>query len=165
MLRGCANLRSAHFLCFNCFTFHVWIWLWLLDPLMNPFLACLFGTRRNDTFWANRMQPELLQSLKCLINYLWCNINLILCHCSLPVHDIWLWINSTLFLFSPLHFSLTDSCSSLICSLLVWAKTIDLSPLPPYQSSVDHKEFKRCGPFDPYINAKVCTKRCWKHFL
>lgn len=25
------------------------------------------------------------------------------------------------------------------------------------QSSVDHKEFKRCGPFDPYINAKVCT--------
>uniref|UniRef100_G3NG10 Ankyrin repeat and sterile alpha motif domain containing 1A n=1 Tax=Gasterosteus aculeatus aculeatus TaxID=481459 RepID=G3NG10_GASAC len=23
------------------------------------------------------------------------------------------------------------------------------------QSSVDHKEFKRCGPFDPYINAKV----------
>ncbi|TNN73188.1 hypothetical protein EYF80_016674 [Liparis tanakae] len=21
-------------------------------------------------------------------------------------------------------------------------------------SSVDHKEFKRCGPFDPYINAK-----------
>nr|XP_043895081.1 ankyrin repeat and SAM domain-containing protein 1A isoform X1 [Solea senegalensis] len=22
------------------------------------------------------------------------------------------------------------------------------------QSSVDHKEFKRCGPFDPYINAK-----------
>ncbi|GLD50078.1 ankyrin repeat and SAM domain-containing protein 1A isoform X1 [Lates japonicus] len=23
------------------------------------------------------------------------------------------------------------------------------------QSSVDHKEFKRCGPFDPYINAKL----------
>ncbi|KAG8002523.1 Ankyrin repeat and SAM domain-containing protein 1A [Nibea albiflora] len=23
------------------------------------------------------------------------------------------------------------------------------------QSSVDHKEFKRCGPFDPYINAKT----------
>ncbi|XP_038138696.1 ankyrin repeat and SAM domain-containing protein 1A-like isoform X7 [Cyprinodon tularosa] len=23
------------------------------------------------------------------------------------------------------------------------------------QSSVDHKEFKRCGPFDPYINAKI----------
>ncbi|KAM9752226.1 ankyrin repeat and SAM domain-containing protein 1A isoform 4-T4 [Menidia menidia] len=29
-----------------------------------------------------------------------------------------------------------------------------LSPLPPSQSSVEHKEFKRCGPFDPYINAK-----------
>lgn len=39
---------------------------------------------------------------------------------------------------------------------------IGLSSLPPSQSSVDHKEFKRCGPFDPYINAKVCTQRCWK---
>lgn len=39
-------------------------------------------------------------------------------------------------------------------------KTIDLSSLPPSQSSVDHKEFKRCGPFDPYINAKVCTQCC-----
>ncbi|XP_044067421.1 ankyrin repeat and SAM domain-containing protein 1A-like isoform X12 [Siniperca chuatsi] len=26
------------------------------------------------------------------------------------------------------------------------------------QSSVDHKEFKRCGPFDPYINAKLLTR-------
>lgn len=54
----------------------------------------------------------------------------------------------------------------LIHSLLVWTETIDLSSLPPLQSSVDHKEFKRCGPFDPYINAKVCTQCCRKqHFL
>lgn len=33
------------------------------------------------------------------------------------------------------------------------------------QSSVDDKEFKRCGPFDPYINAKVCTQSCQKHFF
>ncbi|MEQ2307759.1 Ankyrin repeat and SAM domain-containing protein 1A, partial [Ameca splendens] len=25
------------------------------------------------------------------------------------------------------------------------------------KSSVDHKEFKRCGPFDPYINAKLLS--------
>lgn len=37
---------------------------------------------------------------------------------------------------------------------------ITLTSVPPSQSSVDQKEFKRCGPFDPYINAKVCTKRC-----
>lgn len=42
---------------------------------------------------------------------------------------------------------------------------IGLSSLPPSQSSVDHKEFKRCGPFDPYINAKVCTQHCWKPFF
>lgn len=54
----------------------------------------------------------------------------------------------------------------LIHSLLVWTETIDLSSLPPLQSSVDHKEFKRCGPFDPYINAKVCTQCCRKqHFF
>lgn len=39
-------------------------------------------------------------------------------------------------------------------------QNIVLSSLPPSQSSVDHKEFKRCGPFDPYINAKVCTTCC-----
>ncbi|GAA6076860.1 ankyrin repeat and SAM domain-containing protein 1A isoform X1 [Tachysurus ichikawai] len=25
------------------------------------------------------------------------------------------------------------------------------------EQTLDHREFKRCGPFDPYINAKVCT--------
>lgn len=49
------------------------------------------------------------------------------------------------------------------CSLLVSTKAIGLSSLPLSQSSVDHKEFKRCGPFDPYINAKVCTQRCWNN--
>lgn len=39
-------------------------------------------------------------------------------------------------------------------------QNIVLSSLPPSQSSVDHKEFKRCGPFDPYNNAKVCTTCC-----
>ena len=50
--------------------------------------------------------------------------------------------------------------SSFVCSSLVWKEAISLSSLSPSQSSVDHKEFKRCGPFDPYINAKVCTQCC-----
>lgn len=29
------------------------------------------------------------------------------------------------------------------------------------QSILDYKEFKRGGPFDPYINAKVCTHDLW----
>ncbi len=65
------------------------------------------------------------------------------------------------FFFLPFLFSLTHLWSSFICSLLVWTQTIGLSSLPPSQSSVEHKEFKRCGPFDPYINAKVCTQCCW----
>lgn len=73
----------------------------------------------------------------------------ILCHFCLPVHDI--WFNSC---------SFTHLWSSFIRSLLVWIQTISLSSHPPSQSSVDHKEFKRCGPFDPYINAKVCTQCC-----
>lgn len=61
------------------------------------------------------------------------------------------------FVFS-VSFSLTHCDHRLFVHCLSEPKTIGLSSLPPSQSSVDHKEFKRCGPFDPYINAKVCTR-------
>lgn len=98
------------------------------------------------------------------------NISVVLCHFSLPVHDIWLFINSTLIFFFSLLFSLTHLWSSFIHSfshcLSEPKPSAYLLFLPPSQSSVDHKEFKRCGPFDPYINSKVCTQRCRKqHFL
>lgn len=115
----------------------------------------LFGIRRNDPLWA-LCSPNLksVDQNKPLSRYHKNSVALILCHFSQPVHDCSL--TQLWFCFSFL-FSLTHLWSSFICSLLVWSKTIGLSSLPPSQSSVDHKEFKRCGPFDPYINAKVCT--------
>lgn len=65
----------------------------------------------------------------------------------------------------PVHFK---SCVTAIHLLFIASLNPNVDPsssLSLPQSSVDHKEFKRCGPFDPYINAKVCTQRCWKLFF
>lgn len=61
------------------------------------------------------------------------------------------------------------SCSSLtlipcvqcVCVCMCEAEHVSFLFFPLSQSSLDHTEFKRCGPFDPYINAKVCTHDLW----
>lgn len=61
------------------------------------------------------------------------------------------------------------SCSSLtlipcvqcVCVCMCEAEHVSFLFSPLSQSSLDHTEFKRCGPFDPYINAKVCTHDLW----
>lgn len=80
--------------------------------------------------------------------------------CSLT---LWLWLLSLSFFFSL--FISNHVWLPFICSSLAWTQTSTYLLPSLSQSSVDHKEFKRCGPFDPYINAKVCTQRCWKLFF
>lgn len=149
----------------NHFNSYVWHCVWLLTAetalQTETGLACLgWGEMTHYEFIFLKVL-RIIRMLNRTNNRKYLQ-SLILCHFSLPVHS-WLSINSTLICFSPFFYSvMTHLWSSLIRSLLVSTKTIDLSSLPPSQSSVDHKEFKRCGPFDPYINAKVCTQCCLK---
>ncbi len=53
------------------------------------------------------------------------------------------------------------STVSRVCVCVCEAEHISFLFSPLSQSTLDHTEFKRCGPFDPYINAKVCTHDLW----
>lgn len=156
--RDCEKCLSApnHFNCFNSYvSYFVWLLTAQTGPRPAPSLACpVWDQEKWPIMSSMQSEPEICWSNKPLSRYRKNSIAFILCHFSQPVHDCSL--TQFWFCFSFL-FSLTHLWSSFICSLLVWSKTIGLSSLPPSQSSVDHKEFKRCGPFDPYINAKVCT--------
>ena len=93
-----------HFNCFNsyfsCFVCLFGCLLHRRHPDRHHLWPVLFGMRRNDPLWAPQTEsirtitfdqtrhPQIQQ-----------NVCLILCHFSLPVHDIWLFINSTLIFF------------------------------------------------------------------
>lgn len=124
-------------------------------------LPVLGEIKRNDPLW---VKSEIL-----IQQYNFCSSNeegmerTSFCVISSFLFMISDWLLTlTQLLFFSFLFSLTHMWS-FIHSLLVWTKTISLSSLPPSQSCVDHREFKRCGPFDPYINAKVCTLCCWNY--
>ncbi|XP_051734952.1 ankyrin repeat and SAM domain-containing protein 1A [Ctenopharyngodon idella] len=53
----------------------------------------------------------------------------------------------------PSHPKLNEQCVC-VCVCMCEAEHISFLFSPLSQSSLDHTEFKRCGPFDPYINAK-----------
>jgi len=60
-------------------------------------------------------------------------------------------------LFHHVFMHLINTCVQCVCVCVYVCEHVSFLFSPLSQSSLDHTEFKRCGPFDPYINAKVCT--------